>query len=329
MRKIQRGLAFAMAALFVISSSIVATATKNDIDDSKSQIVNADNMKKGFDKKGNKEKQVQDKAKKDEAKELNKSQKKQYEAEKEVLEDQKDQLEAQKADLEKQLEAAETSGDTELVNKLKAQIQQIKTDMDAIKKQMKDKRVQIKAEIKSTYTTEELANIDSVSKEIKKKHKGVDVLPVENLMVKGKHVKFDTPPVIKDGRTLIPVKALSEAFGAEVKWVSVERTVIITKGAIEIVVKLDSNKILVNGVEKTIDVPACSINARTVVPMRFIVEQLGLKVNWNGDTKDIEIEDPADTGTTPPVTTGSAITVTEPTTTETAPAETTSSSGNK
>ncbi len=297
MKKTKRGFALVMAAMFVISSSIAATATTTV--GTESEIVKADSKKDSAKKKD---------TKKDENKEQKSALKKQYEADKALLEKQKDELEAQKDLLEEQLEAAEASGDNELVNKLKTQIQQLKTDMDTIKKQMKDKRDEIKANIKATYTEDELAKIDSVSKEIKKKNKGVDVLPVESIMIKGKHIKFDTPPVIKDGRTLIPVKALSEAFGAEVKWISAERKVIITKGDIEIVLKLDSNKIYVNGVEKTIDVPASSINSRTVVPMRFIVEQLGLKVNWNSDSKDIEIEEP--TTDNPPVTTGAAITIT-------------------
>lgn len=297
MKKTKRGFALVMAALFVIASSIAATATTTVGTESK--IVKADSKKDSAKKKD---------TKKDENKEQKSALKKQYEAEKTLLEKQKDELEAQKDSLEEQLETAQASGDNELVTNLKTQIQQLKTDMDTIKKQMKDKRDEIKANIKATYTEDELAKIESVSKEIKKKNKGVEVLPVESIMIKGKHIKFDTPPVIKDGRTLIPVKALSEAFGAEVKWISAERKVIITKGDIEIVLKLDSNKIYVNGVEKTIDVPASSINSRTVVPMRFIVEQLGLKVNWNRDSKDIEIEEP--TIDTPPVTTGAAITIT-------------------
>ena len=179
--------------------------------------------------------------------------------------------------------------------------------MEALKQQIKEKRDVIKAKIKAGYTSEELASLKLVSDKIKKNNKNITVLPVENILVKGVNVKFDTPPVIKSGRTLIPVKALSEAFGADVKWVAAERKVIITKDDIQIVLTLDSNKIYVNGVEAKIDVPACSLNGRTVVPLKFIVEQLGLTVNWHKDTKDIEIEDP--TNPIPPVTTtGSAIT---------------------
>ncbi|WP_242835267.1 copper amine oxidase N-terminal domain-containing protein [Ruminiclostridium papyrosolvens] len=158
----------------------------------------------------------------------------------------------------------------------------------------------------------------------KKNNKNVAVLPVENIIVKGAKVKFDTPPVIKSGRTLIPVKALSEAFGAEVKWISAERKVVITKDSTEIVLQLDNNKIYVNGVESTIDVPACSINGRTVVPIKFIVEKMGLLVKWDSDSQVVEIENPTSTVPAEPTTapTDPTTTPAQPTTAPTEPTTT-------
>lgn len=195
----------------------------------------------------------------------------------------------------------------------KQQIKQVleeeREQIESQKDELKAKKDEIKAAIKASYTADELQKLTEVGKEITKKNKKLTVLPVESIIVKGVNVKFDTPPVIKDGRTLIPVKALSQAFGAEVQWIAAERKVIITKGDKKIVLTLDSNKIYVNGVEQVIDVPAMSINSRTVVPLSFILNQLGLKVNWNPNSRDIEIEDPDDSN---PVdnTSGSAIVVT-------------------
>lgn len=176
-------------------------------------------------------------------------------------------------------------------------------------KENKNNRDAEKAAVKAAYTSDELSKLKTAGDKIKKNNKNITVLPVENVIVKGAKVKFDTPPVIKSGRTLIPVKALSEAFGAQVKWISAERKVVITKGTTEIVLQLDNNKIYVNGVESTIDVPACSINGRTVVPLKFIVEKLGLLVKWDSGSQVVEIEDPDET-TPPTTTTGSAIGVT-------------------
>ncbi|HEX2925467.1 MAG TPA: copper amine oxidase N-terminal domain-containing protein [Ruminiclostridium sp.] len=186
---------------------------------------------------------------------------------------------------------------------------QKKQEKEAEKEQKKQEKEAEKAAIKATYSADELSTLNAAGDRIKKNNKDITVLPVENIIVKGAKVKFDTPPVIKSGRTLIPVKAISEAFGASVKWIAAERKVVITKGTTEIVLQLDNNKIYVNGVESTIDVPACSINGRTVVPLKFIVEKLGLLVNWDNDSQTVEIGTP-DPTTPPTTTTGSAIGVT-------------------
>jgi hypothetical protein len=69
----------------------------------------------------------------------------------------------------------------------------------------------------------------------------------------GKELKFDVPPVIKYGRTLIPVRAVSNALGADVAWDGATGTVTITKDETVIIIKLGSNVATVNGVEVQLD----------------------------------------------------------------------------
>lgn len=298
MKRIQRGIAITMAVSLLMTSMMITSVMATGNQDLGIKIAKADKSQTKVIES------VRDNEKKNDK--VVKVAKDNLETEKKAIESQKDELEAQKEGLEEQYEEAKESGDLVKAEEINAQIQKIKTDIETFKQQVKQKKEEIKAAIKSNYTSEELAKLKLVSDKIKKNNKNVTVLPVENIIVKGVNVKFDTPPVIKSGRTLIPVKALTEAFGADVKWIGAEKKVIITKGDVQIVLTLDSNKIYVNGVEAKIDVPACSINGRTVVPLKFIVEQLGLTVNWHKDTKDIEIEQPT---TTPPATTGSAIVV--------------------
>ncbi len=198
-----------------------------------------------------------------------------------------------------------------------------KASKQELKEQKKKQRDAEKAAIRVAYSTDELAKLKIAGDNIKKNYKNIAVLPVENIIVKGAKVKFDTPPVIKSGRTLIPVKALSEAFGAEVKWISAERKVVIKKDNTEIVLQLDNNKIYVNGVESTIDVPACSINGRTVVPIKFIVEKMGLLVIWDSDSQVVEIENPNPTVPTTPTETTTPAQPTTPTEPTTAPGQAT------
>ena len=62
--------------------------------------------------------------------------------------------------------------------------------------------------------------------------------PVENndikITVNGNNLSFDQPPIIIDGRTLVPFRAIFEALGATVEWVSAEQKVIVKKDGVTI-----------------------------------------------------------------------------------------------
>lgn len=165
-----------------------------------------------------------------------------------------------------------------------------KTD-NIIKKEVKKDIQQLKKEAKQAYSQEEIQKIQETIAEINTKYPEIKTIPVENVISKKLNMKFDTPPVIKNGRTLIPVRAISEGLGAEVKWNAEENKVTITKDGKEIVLQLGSNIAYINGVETQLDVPAETMNNRTIVPLRFIAESLGLKVEWNQENETIEVED--------------------------------------
>ena len=101
------------------------------------------------------------------------------------------------------------------------------------------------------------------------------------VMMDGVELKFDANPFVEDGRTLVPVRHLSEALGFLVGWDESEQKVTLTKDETVIVLWIGSNKVLVNGVEGKIDVPAKKINDRTFVPIRFIAETLNTYVGWD------------------------------------------------
>ena len=113
----------------------------------------------------------------------------------------------------------------------------------------------------------------------------------DRIFVRGMNLKFDVPPVIKEGRTLVPVRAITEGLGAEVVWNEAKKTITITKGDKVIVLKMDSREITVNGEPYLLDVPAQMNENRTFVPLRFISEILGVKVDYNTLTGDIDLDD--------------------------------------
>lgn len=108
--------------------------------------------------------------------------------------------------------------------------------------------------------------------------------------VNGVGVKLDAPPVIQSGRTLVPVRFISEQMGAKVTWDGVKKQVTIVQGSKTIILTINSSKVLVNGKSATIDVPAKIINDRTMVPVRFVSEQLGYNVEWVAESKKVVID---------------------------------------
>jgi hypothetical protein len=100
-----------------------------------------------------------------------------------------------------------------------------------------------------------------------------------------------TTPVIQNGRTLVPVAAIIEALGGKVVWSASARTVTITLGDTELVLAIGGPSAYVNGKPVPIDadpmVVPVILNSRTMLPFRFIAEQLGGTVEWNAATRTV------------------------------------------
>ena len=108
----------------------------------------------------------------------------------------------------------------------------------------------------------------------------------------GEKILCDVPPVIEEGRTLVPVRAISESgMGAKVSWNGKLKQVKVTKGDLDILLTIGEKKVLVNGKATYLDVPAKLINDRTMVPVRFISETFEYKVDWDNDRRRVIIED--------------------------------------
>lgn len=109
------------------------------------------------------------------------------------------------------------------------------------------------------------------------------------VFVNGTRVIFDVPPIIKNGRTLVPFRKIFEALGAEVGWFEQTRTVTGIRGATEVKLTIGSTLATVNGVQNILDVPAEIMDGRTIVPARFISESLGADVQWVAATRTVLI----------------------------------------
>lgn len=109
------------------------------------------------------------------------------------------------------------------------------------------------------------------------------------VLLNGKTLGFDVDPYIKNGRTLVPFRKIFEAFGMKVDWNETNRTVLATGDTAEIRLTIGSSIAYVNGSKKPLDVPAEITKSRTFVPLRFVSENLGGIVKWDGDSRTVTI----------------------------------------
>ncbi len=121
------------------------------------------------------------------------------------------------------------------------------------------------------------------------------------ILLDGVPVVCDVPPVIEDGRTLIPVRALFEAMDGTLQWNELTREVMIHIDEKVVVLTIDSKTASVNGIETTIDVPAKIIDGRTLIPVRFVTESIGCSVEWDDVNRTVIITSPQTTETEPAV----------------------------
>jgi len=112
--------------------------------------------------------------------------------------------------------------------------------------------------------------------------------------VNGSPNTLDSPPIIKNGRTLLPIRPVVEALGGTVGWDGTERKVTVSLGSTTIELWIGKNTARVNGTNTPIDstnskvVPEI-INGRTMLPLRFVTENLGCQLQWDPNTKTITI----------------------------------------
>ena len=105
----------------------------------------------------------------------------------------------------------------------------------------------------------------------------------------GTALVMDVSPVLKEGRTLVPFRAIGEALMAEVDWDGSAGKVTLTLGDNTVQLVIGNKTAYVNGEARTLDVPAMLVEGRTMVPLRFIGESLGVFVYWSGELRRIDI----------------------------------------
>jgi multiple sugar transport system substrate-binding protein len=108
--------------------------------------------------------------------------------------------------------------------------------------------------------------------------------------VNGKTTTLEQGAVIKNGRTLVPLRFITEAMGATLAWDTATRTANITLADNKIALTIDKTVAKVNDYDVALDTPAAIINGKTVVPVRFVAESMGATTAWDAAVKKVTVQ---------------------------------------
>lgn len=111
-----------------------------------------------------------------------------------------------------------------------------------------------------------------------------------SVSVDGQLLSFDQPPVVQQGRVLVPLRGIFEHLGATVVYDPGSRQIHATAAdGRSVSLSLGSRQATIGGQGYALDVPAQSFGGRTLVPLRFVAEALGAQVAWQPASRMVAI----------------------------------------
>jgi uncharacterized YkwD family protein len=114
-------------------------------------------------------------------------------------------------------------------------------------------------------------------------------LDSEWAMINSEPFRLEQAPIIIGGRTMVPLRFITEALGLGITWEAETRSVLVEKDGNLIRLFIDRHKAEINGKIIEVEVPPTILNGRTLVPVRFVSEVLGYSVGWQGLTNEVTI----------------------------------------
>ena len=105
----------------------------------------------------------------------------------------------------------------------------------------------------------------------------------------GEQKTMDVAPIIINSRTMLPVRYVAEALGAEIGWDGATSTATLKTADTEIKITVGAAEAIVNGQAVKLDSPAVIEKDRSFMPVRFVAETLGGTVAWDGATSTATI----------------------------------------
>lgn len=111
-----------------------------------------------------------------------------------------------------------------------------------------------------------------------------------SVAVNGQMLSFDQPPIIQQGRVLVPLRGIFEHLGATVVYDPMTKEINATSSTGQsVALTLGSRQAMIGGQSFLLDVPARSVAGRTLVPLRFVAESLGAEVVWQPASRMVSI----------------------------------------
>lgn len=120
-------------------------------------------------------------------------------------------------------------------------------------------------------------------------------LQIDNpiMQINGSDYEIDagrgTMPIVSNDRTLVPIRAIIEAFGGTAEWNESTQSVFLTLEGDTVTLFIDSNTAYINDYATVLDTVPTVINERTMLPLRFIAESFNLGVGWDGNTQTVYV----------------------------------------
>ncbi len=103
-------------------------------------------------------------------------------------------------------------------------------------------------------------------------------------------VKFsDAAPYIKNKRTMVPMRGVFELVGAQMTWDNDRQKITAISGGNMVELYIGKGTAYRNGKAITLEAPPEIYKSRTMVPLRFAVESLGLNVGWDADNYIVKL----------------------------------------
>jgi len=109
------------------------------------------------------------------------------------------------------------------------------------------------------------------------------------LWLDGSQLHMDIAPEVRNERTMVPIRAVAEALGADVKWMQDTQQIVMTRAGVTVTMTLNSTIATIDDKTIEMDVAPYANNGRTLIPVRYMAEFFGQKVDWDGRMRQVLI----------------------------------------